>query len=73
MQAEWWDHHHYIVVGMEAAQYGMLLDQQDHTCHEAFLNHVVSSCRSQDTAESVLMGNIMCPGAATYWAVYVVS
>ena len=47
----------HVVVGMDAAQYGMLLDQQDHTCHEAFLNHVVSSCRSQDTTESVLMGN----------------
>jgi ribonuclease HI len=41
----------HIAVGMDAAQYGMLFDQKGHACHEAFLNHVVSCCRSQDTAD----------------------
>ena len=36
---------------MDAAQYGMLLDQQAQTLHEAFLNSVVASCRLQGIAD----------------------
>ena len=41
----------HIAVGMDAAQYGMLLDQQAQTLHEAFLNSVVASCRLQGIAD----------------------
>ena len=43
----------HVAIGLAAAQYGMLVDQQPKLSHEVVLHHIAASCRCQAMADGV--------------------